>query len=338
MSKRAIYSVTVNGTDITSTINPYLISISISDKAGSASDSASIELDDTGGQLILPAKGAKVVVMLGWADEGLSPVFEGTVGEVRSRGGRGGRTISVTARGIDTASKAKQPQQKHFDDKSLKEVLEEAGKEAGITDIRVADDLADIKRPYWEMRDESFIAFGQRIAKEVGGTFKVVDGRATMVKRNGGSFGFPAITAAWGVNLHTWDIAPFEGRSRFKKAKVRFYDRAEAKWKEREVETDIADTEAENTFSYSAADEDEAEAKANSEKAESEREGGSGSVEIEGNVSAQPEGECVLIGARPGIDGTYRIDGLTHNYSRSGFTTSLDLRQPTGEAGKDSRA
>jgi phage protein D len=55
-------------------------------------------------------------------------------------------------------------------------------------------------------------------------------------------------------------------------------------------------------------------------------------------VEAQAEGTLVLSGARPGIDGSYRIVSVTHKETRSGgATTSLELKQPTGGAGNDGR-
>lgn len=192
------------------------------------------------------------------------------------------------------------------------------------------------------MDDESFIEFGDRIASEVGGVFDVRDTTAILAKMNTGTSPTGAsltpITAIVGENVHSWDIAPFIGRPRFKKARARYYDTKEAKWKEVEVETSIEDAEPEITSRFSEADEEQAKGKTGKEKADSERNSGEGTVVIEGNALAQPEAPCTISNARPGVDGEYRVDGVEHDYSRGGgFLTSLTLRQPQGEAGKDSR-
>lgn len=344
MSKRAIFSVSIDGADVTSAIAQYVISIRVSLKAGKSGDTATVELDDKEGQIVLPRPDALMTIMLGFQGESVSTVFVGKVDDVRSRRTRGqGQTVTVSAKGFDSLGKPKQSQQRHFDNKSIKDMLTEAGEQAGVTEIKVDDEFSSVVRSYEAMDDESFIAFGERLARELGGVFKVRDKTAVLTKMNSGTAPGGAtltpISAAAGVNLHTWDIAPFIGRPRFKKARARYYDQKEAKWKEVEVETSIEDAQPEMTTRFAEPDEGSAKGKTGKEKAESERNSGEGSITIEGNAMAQPEATCTISGARPGVDGEYRIDSVDHDLNRgSGFTTSLNLKQPQGSAGKDGRA
>jgi phage protein D len=227
MSRRANFMMVVAGSNITSTLAPVLISLTVSDKVGTHTDTATIEVDDTGGRIALPAKGAPVVVALGWDGEGMRPVFTGTVDEVRSSGSRGGgRTVSITAKGMDTTKKPKEAQQRHFDGKTVKDIISEAGQAAGVTDVEIDPSLASIPRAYFEMRDESFIHMGERLAREIGGNFRVHGSRAVMSKR-GGAY-TAAVVAAWGRNLHSWDITPTMGRTQYKTVRARWYDKAAA--------------------------------------------------------------------------------------------------------------
>ena len=66
-----MFLVTVAGTNITTTLMPVLISLTVSDKVGTHSDTASLEVDDTEGRIILPQIGAPVIVALGWEGEGV---------------------------------------------------------------------------------------------------------------------------------------------------------------------------------------------------------------------------------------------------------------------------
>ena len=340
MSKRAVFEVIIGGQDITAALAPLLIKLTVNDKAGSSSDTASIEIDDTDGRALLPTVKEPVEVKLGWEGAGVGVVFVGTVDEVSASGGRSGRTIYVTAKGMDTRDKAKQRQRQHFDDKTIKEAMEAAGKVAGLS-VTVDPSFASTTRPYMALDDESFVAFGERIAREVGGTFKIVGKQAILAKRNGGANpagqALPVVAAVWGENLHTYDITPLLGRPVEKETASRWYDKKAAEWKVEKAQTGTEGGVTTKTALYPEADEERAKKQSEQDAVESDRRSGEGSVTIEGNIGAQPEGECVVSGCRPGVDGTYRIDGVTHTYSRSGFITSLDLGQPKGDAGKDKR-
>lgn len=337
---KAICSVLVGGVDVTANFLPVLISLTVSDKAGASSDTASLNLDDRDGHIIMPAPGASVTIKLGWEGGGVGTVFKGTVDEVSASGSRSGRTLSVSAKGMDTRDKAKQGQRRHLDDATIEAAMKEAGEFAGI-DVTVDPAFASIVRPYIALDDESFVAFGERMARELGGTFKIVGDKAVLAKRNGGTnpagAPLPTVSAAWGLNLHSYDISPILGRPVERETLSRWFDKDAAAWLKETAETGTEGAITLKPARFSEPDKDRAQEQAGSDAAESDRKSGEGSVTIEGNIDAQPEGLCVVSGCRPGVDGTYRIEGVDHSYSRGGFTTSLSLRQPKGEAGKDSR-
>lgn len=335
-----LVSISIGGADVTSRVWPLVISLSITDAAGAQSDHLSLELDDTDGQIVLPRVGVPVVVQLGRADSGLGQAFEGTVDEVRSTGGRGGGMVLVIdAKGVDTLGTAKQPQFLHVDDADLKTALQKAGQAAGISDIRVDPALANLTREYWALDNESLLAFGERLAREVGGVFKLSGTRAVLARRGGGAgvsgAVLPTVTAAWGENLIDWDLAPSMGRPRVAETVGRWYDPAAGKHKTATKKTDDTGAKARHQRRFCAADETEATGHAGAEAEESADRRGGGSVTIIGTLEATPEGFCLVIGARPGIDGRWRIESVTHEVSRSGWTTRLSLKRPDEAAGTD---
>jgi phage protein D len=344
MSRRAIFWVSVNGNDVTSGLSPYVTSIRIRDAAGLASDTGTIDVEDSYGQLQLPEAGAAISIGLGWEGGAALVMFEGVVDDIGSTGGRGqGRMLAISAKSADTRGVLKEKQEKHKDEASFGAVATEWGQAAGLSEVAVHPDIAAVTRPWWGMQGESYLAWGTRHARELGATFKVMGSRAVFVPRSRGqsATGKPlqAIRAAWGDNLIAWSLKPVLGRPSFGKFSVRWFDANEAKWKSEDVEADDADVPAVATDRVAVASQTEAQARAGSRRTEAAREGGGGTVTIDGEPAAQAEAECEVSGARPGIDGRYRIDVVEHSYSRAGgFTTTLTLKQPAGEAGTDSRS
>lgn len=324
------WGVLVGGNDFTETMRPYLIDISVTDKDGTSSDSCSLTFDDTDGAVDLDMEGKPIEVML----NGIS-VFLGTVETARSQGSRGGgRVVPVTAKGFDTRSAVKQVQAFHLDDATLGDFLSEAGRQAGI-EIDVDPSLASIARDYWAADYESFLALGEKIAREVNGTFKIRGNKAVLVPRGGVALPTVYGIVGAGGNVISWDIAPFTGRPAYTKARARWFDRKAATFREEEVEIDLGRDlpDVANILRMPVADADQAKLQAEGRKGEAERDAGGGSVDLDLTADAQAEAPFNLTGARRGVDGTWRIVSVTHKANRSGgATTSLEIKEPGASA------
>lgn len=333
MAWKVEWKVKIDGRDLTDRMRPYLMEIEVTDKEGQEGDSCTLTFDDTGGRIKLPQKGARIEVHL----DGV-PVFRGVVDTVRSTGARGaGRLLRVSGKSFDTRGKAKSQQSFHADDASLEDFLGQAARNAGFS-LKVDQAFGGIRRSYWSADGESFIALGQRLARELHGTFKLRGTEAVLASRADNSLPPVIANAGPGGNVISWDIEPFVGRGVYRKARARWFDREKASFEEREVDIEDDAASAENTVSSLAADEDQAESIAKARKGEAERDAGGGSVEMDLAAHAQAEAPLHLSGARPGVDGTYKIVTRVHKATRSGgATTRCEIKQPGGGAGKDTR-
>jgi phage protein D len=268
-------------------------------------------------------------------------VFEGFVAEVSSSGSKdSGRVLGISASSADQGSKAKEPDIRSMDNSSFGDVFKAWGGKAGL-EAQAIGDLAKLQRDYWVMQNESFMSWGQRMARELGGTFQIIGKRAVIASRNEGisASGKPLtpIDAVWGDNLISWDMTPIMSRPKYKDAEVSFFDRAKGERVSVKVETGNDDVDAALRTVISAANEGAAKDKAGSSAKESNRQKGGGSVVIVGDPAAQPEAKCTISGARPGVDGTYTIDGVSGVVTKESYTVTLELKLPDGGAGKDTR-
>jgi phage protein D len=337
----AAFKVTIDGKDITTALVPIVTAISIKDVSGAFSDTADLTLSDIGGVIKLPRHGVAIEISLAAAD-GQAVVFKGTVDSVRSRGGRGGSDLSITAKGVDVTGVVKELRNRHWDDTALGTVLDQAARDAGLGGARVDESFASQHRTYVAQHGESFMAFGQRLAREVGGTFKIAGQKAYLIKRGGGTNArgqaLATITAEYGVNLISWDIAPVVGRAAYGSASVRTYDPATGGWTAHTTAAKAKKSKARHKARFPAGSAASAAGRSSADAGEAVRNGGSGTVEIECDVRAKPEGVCIIKGARAGIDGSYRITSVGHAYERGqGTSTSLELGEPSGTAGVDDR-
>lgn len=319
MNWKVGWTVLIGGMNLTSVWRNYLISITVRDEAGVSGDACSLVADDSFGQLRLPQGGEAVIVMLSGVK-----VFEGVVDVPRSKGSRsGGCILAINATGFDTAGKAKEPLAFHIDDATLKDFLTKAAELAEF-EITVDEDLGAIEKDYWAADNESFLALGERLARQFGATFKLRGKKAVFAKKGAAAM-IPVL--AMPSNLLDWEIAPRDPRKLFKAGRARYFNRKSGEIEEIEVDFEAPTAEAKNVVRPALGDEAEAEATLDARKRESEREAGGGAVTLTMAPAAFAEGLCMVAGTRPGIDGTYRIESVEHRADRNGgATTRLTLK------------
>jgi phage protein D len=333
----ASYAVIMAGQDVTSKFDPHLLSVKITRASGEAADTCDLDLSDQNGDIVMPGERAPTQVMI----DGLL-AFTGFVSDVTYAFAKGsGSKLSLSCSSIDQGSKVKEPTLKYKDDASLSDFASELGSAAGLA-VTVAGSIADIQRPYWLSQNESFMSWGQRIAKDIGASFKILGTNAYLVALNEGisPSGKPLtpISAVRGQNLISGSISPIISRPKFKDVEVSYFDVKKGERVKQKVPTGVSDVDSSLRTVIGAANEDQAKNKAEAHGKNSDRDKGSGSVVILGEVAAEPEAMCMISGTRPGVDGGYRIGTVTHTISKgSGFETSLDLKQPQDGAGTDSR-
>lgn len=339
--RRASFFVSVSGQVVSGIWRPILISASITKSTDATSDTAQITLDDTTGTIRFPKSGDPIIVRIGW-ENGSAAEFEGEVDTPSWELDRGGgAVISITARSASLKGKEKEPRERHWEDKSIADALEDAASHAGIS-INVHSDFKSRILEWQAQQNESFLAFGQRMAREHGATFKVQGKRAGFVPRNAGVSASgkplaPILVARRNNLISISGISPVRDRARFTKKIGRWYDEDEAKLKTKEIDAD-SEAVAKDLLRFTEGVEDQADWRAQSSKTESERQKGSGSIVLDGTPEAEPEAKANLVGVRPGIDGEYTIDSVDHQLDRGGgFTTTLSLANPEGSAGEDSR-
>lgn len=331
---------TVDGSPVAGAFYERLISLTVTDKEGIKSDTFSAKLNDGPPNfLALPRKGAIAIPSLGYDETGVREMGRFTVDQVNVECLPYGLDINGKAADL-RSGKLKEPKERHWDDKTLGDVVKEVAKGAGL-EAKIADTLASREQSWVGQEDESDIHFLERLAQRNNAIFTVKDGKLIFVEKGKGESAsgivLPALTIT--ANMVVIGSLRFEYNDRTKFKKVVAYYQDKKKAERVEVKVD-ADKDGESVYRIPEAFRDPAEADnaAKSKAKQLERNESSVSVTVEGNNSIVAGMPIVFAGIRPGLDGVpYMIDTATHTYTKSGYTTQISAKIKNG-AGSSARA
>ncbi|WP_051202670.1 phage late control D family protein [Sediminimonas qiaohouensis] len=314
--------ITVDGQPVAGLFMDRLISCSVTDKEGASSDTVDILLNDWPVAAI-PRRGAEIRVWMGYAGTlAFMGTFEAEEIEVEILPYR----MRITGKAAEMRGDKKSNKERHWDNKSVKEIVEAIAGEHGLTP-KIDDAVAAHVYEWVGQVGESNLHFLERLAERHGALFSIKDGNLIFAARGQGKSPSGRALTPVAITPETLIVGTcrvrLTERAKYKKIKGKYPDRAAGKQEEIEAESD-PDGEAIFKIDFPFADKKEAEKAVIAKAKELKRRKAAMSCRVVGNPAVRAGAPVVLSQCRPEIDGMrFIIETATHEYSGSGYTTAI---------------
>lgn len=323
-----ICKLVVDGRDITDAIEKRLDSIRLTDNRGMEADTLDISLSDHDGALAIPPRGATVELWLGWHTSGL--VYKGsyTVDETEHSGAPD--MISIRARSADLRETLKTKREQTWKDALLREILGTIALRSGL-DLKIEPSLGGQMIAHMDQANESDANIITRLAEQFDAVIGVKAGclicGITGAGKTSSGLSLPHIT----LTREDGDGHRFlqADRNSYSGVKAYYYEPNSAVKQEAIAGGGENLKELRHTYSGKQS----ALHAARSELARLLRGTATLSYRLaHGRPDLIPELTYSLIGVKDEIDAiTWLGSSLTHEFSSSGFTTSLELENQLPE-------
>jgi uncharacterized protein len=340
MAMTPSYKVVVNGSNITELVKTRLLSLSVSDSAGFDSDTVELSLDDRDARLGIPPIGVQMDVWLGYKETGLVKMGSYVIDEVTLSGTPESMSIRGKAASMTGEESVKDQKTRQWKDISLSDLVGKIAKEHGLTP-KVDGEMSGIHLDDLAQTEESNIHLLTRIAGDYDAVVKVT-GNCLIFTKKGNSRAVsgdlvPPVVINRNQCKSGYNVT-FAERDSFKSVKAKWHNKATAKveyvdsigrkrkknpTKNLEVETSGKQPQKTLRHTYDTKEQAEAACKAEMDKL------GRGSSKLSLQLSIgvpmiAAEGYITLMGFREGVNGEWNVTSVSHNWSNSGATSSLN--------------
>ena len=321
------FEIKVNGKPVASIMIDRLISLTITDKEGVGSDSIDVDLNDGHPFAAIPKKGDKIEASLGYKETGIIPFGSYTIDEPEIRCLPYG--MSIKGRGANVRDQLKQSRTRHWDDKTVGDILRDIAADNGLTPV-IDENVSNHKYSWFGQQGESDLHVAERLARLHGALFSVKDGRLVFTKRGNGK-------SARGKDLTAIVVGPndiiagtcrinYAYRKKVRKVKAKTRDRLTAETVEIEEDSDDEGT-ADFTIKDNFASEEEAKRAAKSKAENLKSETVTTTVAVFGNPAVRAGAPFSYSGVRPEVDGVeFIIETAVHRISKSGYVTEITAK------------
>lgn len=331
---KPVVKVVVNGQPVAGVFYKRLKSLTVTHKEGIGADTFSIELDDSNPFLQIPPKGAFVTINIGYGSSNSLGVFVVDKVNIKCLP----YALVISGKSADLRSgKLKERQERYWDEKTLKDIINDIAKDAGKTAV-IDDELGSFKYDWLGQNDESNVNFLRRLEKRHNGLFHVRDDYLVFAERGSGNSATGSFLGS--VVADPSKIIPstcnFESNDRPRHGSVVAYVQDKNKAiREEHVERGDNGIDSVLRLPEPFASLDEAKAAAKSKAKEIKRDSGGGTVELVGNAAINAGLPFLFSDVRPGLDGVpYIIEIATHTYSKTaGYKTKITAKMFDGFSG-----
>lgn len=178
------YRLTVDGKDITPTVNARLMSLTLTEARGDDADTLDITLSDHDGALQIPPKGATIALQLGW--RGAALVDKGTFKVDETEHSGAPDVLTIRARAADLSEGLRNRRDQSWHGQTLGAIVGTIAQRNSLA-ARVAPALASRAIAHVDQTNESDIAFVTRLARRYDAVATVKAGCLLCLPINSGS-------------------------------------------------------------------------------------------------------------------------------------------------------
>ena len=321
-----VYEVHANNNDITAAIRHRLLSLRVTDETGYQSNAVEIQLDDRGGAIHLPRKGAALKVELGYKETGTARMGSYTVDEVELSGPPD--TLTIRAKAADMRGSLKQHKTRSWDDVTISELVDSIAADHGL-EAKVGDSIRAITASrHIDQTEESDMHLLKRLSEEYDAESKQAGHLLLFVKRGQGKSATgqqvtPATLSREQTSDHRVTLAD---RGSFQAVRGHWYDMETGD----RTEVQAGDGEPVYTLRENYIDEVTARQAARSKLDMLQRGTATLSLTLrQGNPVIGAETPLTLTGFREGVNGRWIATRVTHETSASGYSTQVEAETPT---------
>ena len=319
------YRILADDNDITTAIRHRLLSLRVTDETGYQSNAVEIELDDRGGAIHLPRKGATLEVDLGYEETGTAKMGSYTVDEVELSGPPD--TLTIRAKAANMLSTLKQHKTRSWDDVTIAELVDSIAADHGL-EPRVSESIRAITaRRHIDQTEESDMHLLKRLSEDYDAESKQAGRQLLFVKRGQGKSATgqqvtPATLSREQTSDHRVTLAD---RGKFQAVRAHWYDMETGE----RTEVQAGDGEPAYTLRENYIDEVTARQAARSKLDTLQRGTATPSLTLkQGSPVIGAETPLTLTGFREGVNGRWIATRVTHEISSSGDSTQVEAETP----------